>query len=78
MATPPTRRKPALFGRGTWPEASRIGDILRSAPDIPLKEVAYRVGMANGNLLSRWLRRELNLTSRQVRATGVDARQDRA
>jgi Na+:H+ antiporter, NhaA family len=31
MATsPPKRSTPALFGRGSWFEASRIGDILRA------------------------------------------------
>ena len=31
MATPPPKRStPALFGRGSWFEASRIGDILRA------------------------------------------------
>src|SRR3954449_13123785 len=30
MGAPPTETTPRLFDRGTWPEASRIGDILRA------------------------------------------------
>ncbi|MDN5932756.1 MAG: Na+/H+ antiporter NhaA, partial [Pseudonocardia sp.] len=30
MSTPPYPVRPSLFGRGTWPEAHRIGDILRA------------------------------------------------
>ena len=30
MSTPPGRPSPYLFGRGSWPEVSRIGDILRT------------------------------------------------
>ncbi|MBW0115813.1 Na+/H+ antiporter NhaA [Pseudonocardia abyssalis] len=30
MSTPPNPVRPRLFGRGTWPEAYRIGDILRT------------------------------------------------
>jgi NhaA family Na+:H+ antiporter len=30
MGSPPDRPTPRLFGRGTWPEVSRIGDILRA------------------------------------------------
>lgn len=44
--------------------------ILQSAPDIGLKDVAYRVGMGSSHLLARWLRRELGLTSRELRGKG--------
>ena len=30
MGAPPAGTTPRLFGRGTWPEVSRIGDILRA------------------------------------------------
>ncbi|MBC8092797.1 MAG: Na+/H+ antiporter NhaA, partial [Pseudonocardia sp.] len=30
MSTPPHPARPSLFGRGTWPEVSRVGDILRT------------------------------------------------
>ncbi|MBC8093280.1 MAG: Na+/H+ antiporter NhaA, partial [Pseudonocardia sp.] len=30
MSTPPHPVRPSLFGRGTWPEVSRVGDILRT------------------------------------------------
>jgi Na+:H+ antiporter, NhaA family len=30
MSTPPGRSNPYLFGRGSWPEISRVGDILRT------------------------------------------------
>ena len=61
-----------LTGRTPMQDVRRIRvehavALLHSHPGAPLKNVAARVGMASSQLLSRWLRRELNLTSRMIR-----------
>jgi transcriptional regulator GlxA family with amidase domain len=45
----------------------RAVSILRSAPGLPLKTVADRVGIGNGNLLSRWIKKQLHLTATDIR-----------
>ena len=45
----------------------RAVGIIRGAPGIPLKSVADRVGITNGNLLSRWIKKQLSLTATEIR-----------
>jgi len=67
------RRYKQLTGRTPMQDVARIRiefavGILHNSPELPLKAVAYRVGMANSHVLSRALRKHLNMTSRQIRA----------
>jgi AraC-like DNA-binding protein len=67
------RRYKALTGRTPMQEVRRIRieaavGILRILPDVPLKAIAYRLGLANSHVLSRALKRDVNMTSREIRA----------
>jgi AraC-like DNA-binding protein len=66
------QRYKQLTGRTPMQDVRRIRvehavAILHGSPNVPLKNVAYRIGMGSSQLLSRWLRRDLNLTSRMIR-----------
>jgi AraC-like DNA-binding protein len=66
------RRYRELTGRTPMEDVRRIRiehavGILRGSPRLPLKDVAFRVGMANDRLLCRWLKRYRNMTSREIR-----------
>jgi AraC-like DNA-binding protein len=67
------RRYKQLTGRTPMQDVARLRiefavGILHTRPELPLKAVAYHVGMANSHVLSRALRRHLKMTSRQIRA----------
>ena len=69
------RRYRELTGRTPMDDVRRIRidhalGLLRAHPQMPLKEVAARIGMGNCQLLARWLKQSLGMTSREVRAGG--------
>ncbi len=69
------RRYKQLTGRTPMQDVRRVrveqaAGILRRTSGLALKEVAARVGMGSGQMLSRWLKRQLNVTARDIRGTG--------
>ena len=66
------RRYKQLTGHTPMEEVRRIRvehavGIIQGTGTLPLKDVAFRVGMANDRLLCRWLKRYRGMTSREIR-----------